>query len=63
MRNRWVCRNPEPGFPTATTAPGIFVAGTAAGPKDIVDTISEAGAAAMQASRYLQANNATAPTT
>jgi heterodisulfide reductase subunit A len=39
--------------PTATTAPGIFVSGTAAGPKDIVDTIAEAGAAAMQASRYL----------
>ena len=39
--------------PTATTAPGIFVAGTAAGPKDIVDTIAEAGAAAMQASEYL----------
>ena len=39
--------------PTRTTAPGIFVAGTAAGPKDIVDTIAEAGAAAMEASQYL----------
>ena len=39
--------------PAVTTAPGIFVAGTAAGPKDIVDTIAEAGAAAMQASDYL----------
>jgi len=39
--------------PTVTTEPGIFVAGTAAGPKDIVDTIAEAGAAAMQASQYL----------
>ncbi len=39
--------------PTATTAPGIFVAGAASGPKDIVDTIAEAGAAAMQASEYL----------
>jgi heterodisulfide reductase subunit A2 len=29
------------------------VAGAAAGPKDIVDTIIEAGAAAMEASRYL----------
>jgi heterodisulfide reductase subunit A2 len=44
---------PELTAPTATTAPGIFVAGTAAGPKDIVDTIAEAGAAAMQASEYL----------
>jgi heterodisulfide reductase subunit A len=39
--------------PTVTTANGIFVAGVAAGPKDIVDTIAEAGAAAMQVSQYL----------
>ncbi len=39
--------------PVRTTAPGIFVAGTASGPKDIVDTIAEAGAAAMQVSQYL----------
>jgi len=39
--------------PTLTAAAGIFVAGAAAGPKDIVDTIIEAGAAAMEASRYL----------
>ena len=44
---------PELTAPTATSVPGIFVAGTAAGPKDIVDTITEAGAAAMQASQYL----------
>ncbi|MGA8042743.1 MAG: FAD-dependent oxidoreductase [Terracidiphilus sp.] len=44
--------------PTATTVPGIFVAGTAAGPKDIVDTIAEAGAAAMQASQYLHQKRA-----
>jgi heterodisulfide reductase subunit A len=51
---------PHATAPTATTASGIFVAGTAAGPKDIVDTISEAGAAAMQASRYLQTRKVTA---
>ncbi len=39
--------------PTSTTANGIFVAGVASGPKDIVDTIAEAGAAAMQVSQYL----------
>jgi heterodisulfide reductase subunit A len=39
--------------PTVTTGPGIFVAGVAGGPKDIVDTITEAGAAAMQVSQYL----------
>jgi heterodisulfide reductase subunit A2 len=40
--------------PAATSVPGIFVAGAAAGPKDIVDTIAEAGAAAMQVTRWLQ---------
>jgi len=39
--------------PTLTDQEGIFVAGVAAGPKDIVDTITEAGAAAMEASKYL----------
>jgi len=39
--------------PALTEHEGIFVAGTAAGPKDIVDTIVEAGAAAMEASNYL----------
>ncbi len=35
--------------PTATSAPGIFVAGAAAGPKDLDDTLAMAGAAAMKA--------------
>ena len=39
--------------PTLTEMEGVFVAGAAAGPKDIVDTIAEAGAAAMEASKYL----------
>jgi heterodisulfide reductase subunit A len=39
--------------PTLTGMDGIFTAGAAAGPKDIVDTIVEAGAAAMEASRFL----------
>ncbi|MGE5258268.1 MAG: FAD-dependent oxidoreductase [Hyphomicrobiales bacterium] len=39
--------------PTVTSLEGVFVAGVAAGPKDIVDTIAEAGAAAMEASNYL----------
>lgn len=39
--------------PTLTDQEGFFVAGVAAGPKDIVDTIAEAGAAAMEASKYL----------
>ncbi len=40
--------------PTLTDMEGVFVAGVAAGPKDIVDTIAEAGAAAMEASIYLR---------
>lgn len=35
--------------PTATSVPGIFVAGAAAGPRDLDDSISMAGAAAMKA--------------
>ncbi len=35
--------------PVATSVPGIFVAGAAAGPKDLDDTIAMAGLAAMRA--------------
>ncbi|MBW2208501.1 MAG: CoB--CoM heterodisulfide reductase iron-sulfur subunit A family protein, partial [Deltaproteobacteria bacterium] len=45
--------------PTLTDMEGVFVAGVAAGPKDIVDTIVEAGAAAMEASKYLTSMNST----
>jgi heterodisulfide reductase subunit A len=41
--------------PTLTDMDGIFTAGAAPGPKDIVDSIAEAGAAAMEASKYLVA--------
>ncbi|MCG6894416.1 MAG: 4Fe-4S binding protein, partial [Desulfobacteraceae bacterium] len=39
--------------PTLTEMAGVFTAGAGAGPKDIVDTIAEAGAAAMEAAKYL----------
>ena len=39
--------------PTLTDMEGVFTSGVAAGPKDIVDTIVEAGSAAMEASNYL----------
>jgi heterodisulfide reductase subunit A len=39
--------------PSLTSGPGIFMAGMAAGPKDIVDSIVEAGSAAMEAAAYL----------
>ncbi len=41
--------------PTLTDMEGVFVAGTAAGPKDIVDTITESGAAAIEAAKYMTA--------
>jgi heterodisulfide reductase subunit A2 len=40
--------------PCRTAREGVFVAGTATGPKDIVDTIVEAGAAAAEAALYLK---------
>jgi len=43
--------------PSLTEMEGVFVAGAAAGPKDIVDSIAEAGAAAMEAAKYLTATN------
>jgi heterodisulfide reductase subunit A len=46
-------RTPQPTNPTQTDVPGVFVAGAAAGPKDIPDTIIEAGSAAMEVSQYL----------
>jgi heterodisulfide reductase subunit A len=40
--------------PTLTSLEGVFAAGTAIGPKDIVDSIVDAGAAAMEAASYLE---------
>ena len=40
--------------PTATSVPGIFVAGAAAGPKDLDDSIGMAGAAAMKAVSFIR---------
>jgi heterodisulfide reductase subunit A-like polyferredoxin len=46
---------PQPKLaPCRTDQEGVFVAGTAAGPKDIPDSIVEAGAAAVEASIYLR---------
>lgn len=39
--------------PTLTSLEGVFAAGAATGPKDIVDSIVDAGAAAMEAANYL----------
>jgi heterodisulfide reductase subunit A len=40
--------------PTQTTRPGIFAAGTATGPMDIVDSIVSASAAATEVAAYIQ---------
>jgi len=40
--------------PGQTTIPGVFVAGTAAGAKDIVDTILHSGAAVAQVAAHLE---------
>lgn len=50
-------RSAQPSLaPCRTDEEGVFVAGTAAGPKDIPDSIVEAGAAAMETSIYLHRN-------
>jgi heterodisulfide reductase subunit A len=41
--------------PVVTDMEGVFTAGAASGPKDIVDSITEAGAAAMEAAKYIRA--------
>jgi heterodisulfide reductase subunit A len=71
VRQRFDLEVAEDGFvmtpqpkdaPCRTTVDGIFVAGTASGPKDIVDTIVEAGAAATEASLYISKMIAAAET-
>lgn len=46
---------PDVARVTRTALEGVFAAGAALGPKDIVDSIVEAGAAAMEAARFLAA--------
>jgi heterodisulfide reductase subunit A len=53
-------RKPDSTRPAWAGVDGVFVAGAAGGPKDIVDSIIEASAAAMEASRYLTQTAASA---
>ena len=46
--------------PGRTDMPGVFVAGSAAGAKDIPDSILHAGAAVAQAAAYLERAKVTA---
>jgi heterodisulfide reductase subunit A len=48
--------------PTWTTMEGVFAAGAALGPKDIVDSILDASAAAVEASNYLKRLDAASET-
>ena len=45
---------------TETEVPGLFAAGTALAPKDIVDTVAEASAVAMRVAGYLRRSTETA---
>lgn len=47
--------------PVSSSLDGIFIAGVATGPKDIPDSIVEAGAAAMEAAMYLDRTREAAP--
>jgi heterodisulfide reductase subunit A2 len=44
----------DPGQRTQTSQPGLFLAGTAEGPRDIAGCIIQATAAARQVSRYVK---------
>ena len=50
----FVCSMQPMLAPSRTSDEGVFVAGAAAGPKDIPDSVLEAGAAAMEAAAYLR---------
>lgn len=43
--------------PARTSIPGVFVAGTASGPKDIPDSILSAGSAAAEAASFINSNS------
>jgi heterodisulfide reductase subunit A len=47
--------------PSVTSMEGVFAAGTATGPKDIVDAIADGGAAAMAAANYVERTRKAAP--
>ncbi|MBS3772564.1 MAG: FAD-dependent oxidoreductase, partial [Bacteroidales bacterium] len=53
-RFNYVKQVDELASPASTNIDGVFVAGTASGPKDIPDTILSAGGAASEAASYLR---------
>ncbi len=55
--DKFICTPALNSSPTLTDTPGIFAAGTATGPMDIVDSIISAGAAAAEAAAYIHSHN------
>ena len=58
---RFIRQPEEMTQPFRTTLPGVFLAGTASGPMDIPDSILSAGAASVQAARYIRKMNPVPP--
>ncbi len=52
----WIEAKDENSSPVVTNVEGVFAGGCAVGPKDIMDSITEAGAAASQSVVYLKAH-------
>ena len=50
----WVRSPDDHNAPMKTSVDGVFVAGTAAGPKDIPDSVIEGSAACMNSIAYIQ---------
>jgi heterodisulfide reductase subunit A len=56
-RFNYVKQTDELTSPAKTSIEGVFVAGTAAGPMDIPDSILSAGAASSETASYLRRNH------
>ena len=56
--NRWGFCQTRPFSLTETSRDGIYVCGSAAGPRDITDTVIESGAAAGESTRWLNTPSA-----
>jgi heterodisulfide reductase subunit A len=53
---KYILSPDETLYPARTNLPGIYVAGTASGPKDIPDSVASAGSAASEVAAYIAMN-------
>jgi len=53
---KYILSPDETLYPARTNIPGIYVAGTASGPKDIPDSVASAGSAASEVAAYIAMN-------